>query len=117
MRDHFWAVRPLLLCVEKGWVVEILNSLCRWRWRLKEETAHHVFMRSPLATDGLDGTSCAAGAWISPTTLSEARLNGLSPRKSLDDNDSATLLNIAGALIHTGPTFTNINDFRAVLIE
>jgi glycerate 2-kinase len=68
-------------------------------------------------TDGLDGTSCAAGAWISPTTLSEARLNGLSPRKSLDDNDSATLLNIAGALIHTGPTFTNINDFRAVLIE
>lgn len=69
------------------------------------------------ATDGLDGTSDAAGAWISPTTIQSARLQGLKPRSSLDDNDSATLMSAVGTLVHTGPTLTNINDFRAILIE
>ncbi len=68
-------------------------------------------------TDGLDGTSGAAGAWFGPETLSRARSMGIDPRAHLDTNDSATLFDAIGGLIHTGPTFTNINDFRAILVE
>jgi glycerate 2-kinase len=67
-------------------------------------------------TDGLDGRANAAGAWIGPATLETATAQGISALHALDDNDSAALLDAAGSLIHTGPTFTNINDFRAVLI-
>jgi hydroxypyruvate reductase len=68
-------------------------------------------------TDGLDGRAGAAGAWIGPDTLARARALGLSPREHLDRNDSATLLGRVGSLVHTGPTHTNVNDFRALLIE
>jgi hydroxypyruvate reductase len=67
-------------------------------------------------TDGLDGRAGAAGAWMGPLTLLDASAGGLSPQKLLDNNDSATFLDAAQTLIHTGPTFTNINDFRAILI-
>jgi hydroxypyruvate reductase len=67
-------------------------------------------------TDGLDGTAQAAGAWLTPTCLQTARSKGISPQVSLDNNDSATLLESAGTMVHTGPTFTNINDFRAIVI-
>lgn len=68
-------------------------------------------------TDGLDGRAAAAGAWVEPRTLSDARAQGLHPRTLLDANDSATLLDRVGVLVHTGPTFTNINDFRAILVS
>lgn len=68
-------------------------------------------------TDGLDGSAGAAGAWLAPESLSLGRGLGLEPQAYLDDNDSATFLNQIGALVHTGATFTNINDFRAILIE
>jgi hydroxypyruvate reductase len=67
-------------------------------------------------TDGLDGRSGAAGAWLSPALYEQARAAGLDLRARLDDNDSATVFDRLGALVHTGPTHTNINDFRAVLI-
>jgi hydroxypyruvate reductase len=68
-------------------------------------------------TDGLDGRAGAAGAWIAPDTLARARAEGLAPRDMLDRNDSASLFDRLGALVHTGPTHTNVNDFRAILIE
>jgi hydroxypyruvate reductase len=68
-------------------------------------------------TDGLDGRAEAAGAWVSPGLLGQARALGLDPRQRLDANDSAAVFAAAGALLHTGPTFTNINDFRAMLVE
>ncbi len=68
-------------------------------------------------TDGLDGKAQAAGAWMDSTTLQNARARGLAPQVFLDANDSATLLNTAGTLVHTGPTFTNINDFRGMVIQ
>ena len=68
-------------------------------------------------TDGLDGASGAAGAWFGPDTLNRARSLGIDPRAHLDSNDSASLFDAIGGLIHTGPTFTNINDFRAILVE
>jgi glycerate 2-kinase len=68
-------------------------------------------------TDGLDGRAGAAGAWIAPDTLPRARAAALAPRDLLARNDSATLFDRVGALVHTGPTNTNVNDFRAILIE
>ncbi|MFV0333154.1 MAG: glycerate kinase [Tropicimonas sp.] len=68
-------------------------------------------------TDGIDGTEDAAGAIIGPETLAQARHAGLSPRDHLDRHDSYSLFDRCGALIRTGPTLTNVNDFRAILVR
>ncbi len=78
---------------------------------------HNSIYALSAGTDGLDGTANAAGAWLAPNTLNRAKALGCNALLSLDENDSATLLDKVNALIHTGPTFTNINDFRAILIE
>ena len=67
-------------------------------------------------TDGIDGTEDAAGALIGPDTLVQARAAGLDPRAILAAHDSYSLFDTIGALIRTGPTLTNVNDIRAVLI-
>lgn len=67
-------------------------------------------------TDGIDGTEDAAGALIAPDTLARARDAGLDPRAVLDGHDSYALFEATDTLIRTGPTLTNVNDFRAVLI-
>ena len=68
-------------------------------------------------TDGIDGTEDAAGACIGPNTLRRARAVGLDARRMLRDHDSYEFFERLGDLIVTGPTRTNVNDFRAVLIE
>lgn len=67
-------------------------------------------------TDGIDGTEDAAGAWVDPTTLSRAQSKGLAPADYLSAHDSYALFDRLGDLIKTGPTLTNVNDFRAILI-
>lgn len=67
-------------------------------------------------TDGIDGTEDAAGGIITPDTLARARSAGLDPRTFLTAHDSYTLFDGIGDLIRTGPTRTNVNDFRAILI-
>jgi hydroxypyruvate reductase len=67
-------------------------------------------------TDGIDGTEDAAGAFISPDTLSRASRLGLRARDFLSRHDSYTFFDCIGDLIRVGPTFTNVNDIRAVLI-
>jgi glycerate-2-kinase len=67
-------------------------------------------------TDGIDGTDDAAGAIVTPTTLARARAAGLDPRVVLDRHDSYGLFDAIGDLVRTGPTLTNVNDIRAVLI-
>ena len=67
-------------------------------------------------TDGIDGTDDAAGAIVAPDTLARARAAGLDPRAMLDGHDSYSLFDAIGDLIRTGPTLTNVNDIRAVLI-
>ena len=67
-------------------------------------------------TDGIDGTEDAAGAFVTPDTLARARAAGLDPRATLTGHDSYTLFAALGDLIKTGPTLTNINDIRAILI-
>ncbi len=67
-------------------------------------------------TDGIDGTEDAAGAIVTPDTLARARAAGLDPRAMLAAHDSYTLFAAVGDLIKTGPTLTNVNDIRAILI-
>ncbi|MDF2235001.1 glycerate kinase [Albimonas sp. CAU 1670] len=67
-------------------------------------------------TDGIDGTEDAAGAVVGPDTLARAREAGLDPRKVLSGHDSYSLFDALGDLVKTGPTLTNVNDFRAVLV-
>jgi glycerate 2-kinase len=68
-------------------------------------------------TDGIDGSEDNAGALIAPDTLSRAAQAGLDAKAMLADNDPYYLFAGIGDLLVTGPTLTNVNDFRAVLIE
>jgi len=67
-------------------------------------------------TDGIDGSEDNAGAWITPDTLARARAAGLNPRAMLDGHDAYSLFVATNDLLVTGPTYTNVNDFRAVLV-
>ena len=67
-------------------------------------------------TDGVDGIEETAGALLTPDTLERARALGLQATASLDENDGHGFFGALGDAVVTGPTLTNINDFRAVLI-
>ncbi len=67
-------------------------------------------------TDGIDGTEDNAGAVLSPDSLARAAALGLNPRALLADNDGYAFFAALGDLVVTGPTRTNVNDFRAILI-
>ena len=68
-------------------------------------------------TDGVDGQEEIAGAVIAPDTLARAWSLGLKPRDSLADNDGHGFFEALGDGVVTGPTLTNVNDFRAILIN
>ena len=68
-------------------------------------------------TDGIDGTDAAAGAIVTPDTLSRARSLGLDPAHHLRTNNAYRFFEGLGDLVVTGPTRTNVNDFRAILID
>lgn len=68
-------------------------------------------------TDGLDGMDDIAGAIVTPDTLERARAAGLDPRAMLAGHDSHTLFDRIADAIRTGPTLTNVNDVRAILID
>ena len=67
-------------------------------------------------TDGVDGMEEIAGALIAPDTLARAWAMGMPPRKRLDDNDGHGFFEALNDQVVTGPTLTNVNDFRAILI-
>lgn len=67
-------------------------------------------------TDGIDGADLAAGAIISPDSLRRAAALGWDPRRVLDGNDAHSLFAALGDQVITGPTLTNVNDFRAIVI-
>lgn len=67
-------------------------------------------------TDGIDGSEDNAGAIVGPTTLARARALGVSAEAMLDAHDSYRYFEMLGDLVVTGPTHTNVNDFRAILI-
>jgi hydroxypyruvate reductase len=67
-------------------------------------------------TDGVDGAAEVAGAIIGPDTLDAARAAGSDPAGSLDRNDAHSFFAAIGGQVTTGPTLTNVNDFRAILV-
>jgi hydroxypyruvate reductase len=67
-------------------------------------------------TDGVDGAEDIAGAIFAPDTLARARAKGRDPQAMLDDNDAHSFFEMLGDSLVTGPTRTNVNDFRATLM-
>jgi glycerate 2-kinase len=68
-------------------------------------------------TDGIDGTSDAAGAFVTPDTLARATAMGLDAGKALREHDSGSVFSALGDALVTGPTRTNVSDFRAILVR
>ena len=75
-------------------------------------TAHAI----ACDTDGIDGSEDNAGAVLAPDSLERASKLGLGARKLLDNNDAYGFFSALGDLVVTGPTRTNVNDYRAILI-
>jgi len=67
-------------------------------------------------TDGVDGMEEIAGAYLAPDSLERARKSGINPLESLANNDGHGFFSALGDSVITGPTLTNVNDFRAILI-
>ncbi len=67
-------------------------------------------------TDGIDGVEDNAGAIVTPDSLARAQAQGIKAQDHLDRNDAYRFFEALGDLVITGPTFTNVNDFRAMLI-
>jgi len=72
-------------------------------------------------TDGTDGgagdASDPAGAIVDGDTVARAKVLGLDPAAFLADNDSTGFFGALNGLLTTGPTFTNVNDFRAIVVD
>ena len=67
-------------------------------------------------TDGIDGNGENAGAFITPDTLKKAASNSINAQNYLRHNNSAAFFQKINDMFITGPTHTNVNDFRAILI-
>jgi hydroxypyruvate reductase len=68
-------------------------------------------------TDGIDGSEKNAGAWFTPEIRQAADNQGLMPAKSLSQHDCYSFFAQLDALVETGPTLTNVNDFRIILLN
>lgn len=68
-------------------------------------------------TDGIDGAESNAGAIVAPDTLARARSAGLDAKRMLANNDGFGFFSALGDLVVTGPTRTNVNDYRIVLVQ
>lgn len=90
---------------------EYLLSLC---WHLQGQTGISALA---IDTDGIDGSENNAGASINATTLQRAAQLGMSAQNYLDNNDAYSFFAALDDLIITGATRTNVNDFRAILVE
>ena len=86
-----------------------------WAWP-SVSTAGRDIHALAADTDGIDGSEDNAGAFVTPDTLARAAAAGLDPREMLVGNDAYTLFALLDDLLVTGPTLTNVNDFRAILV-
>jgi len=82
---------------------------------MEMEGENFIFLS--MDTDGTDGPTDAAGALIDGETLRRIKEKGMDPIELLDNNDSYTALSISGDLLVTGPTGTNVNDLRVLVLE
>jgi hydroxypyruvate reductase len=67
-------------------------------------------------TDGIDGSEDNAGAWLGPDTVARAAAAGVPARAALDAHDAYGFFAAGGGLVVTGPTRTNVNDYRVILV-
>ncbi|MEL0214874.1 MAG: glycerate kinase [Burkholderiaceae bacterium] len=67
-------------------------------------------------TDGIDGVSPHAGVYFTPTSIQDIISMGVNPKKCLENNDALGVFEPLKNVITTGPTLTNVNDFRGILI-
>ena len=67
-------------------------------------------------TDGIDGVSPHAGVYFTPTSIQDSISMGINPKKCLENNDALGVFEPLKNVITTGPTLTNVNDFRGILI-
>ena len=81
---------------------------------LQGEPGVHVLAAD---TDGIDGIEDNAGAIVTPSSLARAQAMGMKAAEFLDRNDAYNFFKPLGDLVTPGPTFTNVNDFRAILIS
>ncbi|MGQ9800055.1 MAG: glycerate kinase type-2 family protein [Candidatus Saccharicenans sp.] len=89
-------------------LVEILDR--------KQDFEDFDWLVMSLATDGRDGPTDSAGAWIGPESLERVKRLSLSPQSYLENNDSYHFFEEAGGLLKTGPTGTNVMDLRLFLL-
>jgi hydroxypyruvate reductase len=68
-------------------------------------------------TDGIDGSENNAGAVMTPDSARRALALGLAPKRMLADNDGHGFFSALGDLVTTGPTRTNVNDYRVILVR
>jgi glycerate 2-kinase len=68
-------------------------------------------------TDGIDGSEDNAGAVLAPGALADARGAGLDPQRLARNNDAYSFFQVLGDLVITGPTRTNVNDYRVILVQ
>ena len=117
-----WPVLSLLIWFSLGGAALVLAAgnarpqLARWlalAIALDGQPGTHAIA---CDTDGIDGAAEVAGALVAPDTLARARAAGMDPRARLDDNDAHGFFAALGDQVVTGPTLTNVNDFRALLI-
>ncbi|MCG5238271.1 glycerate kinase [Azospirillum doebereinerae] len=78
---------------------------------------HPGIFAAAFDTDGIDGTEDNAGALLRPDTLARAAALGLDAKAYLADNDGYSFFKALGDLVVTGPTRTNVNDFRVIVVE
>jgi hydroxypyruvate reductase len=83
----------------------------------KELSEHPRIWAIAADTDGIDGVEANAGAVVLPQTLDKAKQQGLNISAYLSAHDSYSFFEAIGDLVVTGPTYTNVNDFRAILIK
>ncbi|MFN6953700.1 MAG: glycerate kinase [Acetobacteraceae bacterium] len=127
VHDHGQPAPPPLLLLSGGETTVTIradapgrggrNTECLLGFALALERAGGPPIHALMAdTDGVDGAGPNAGAWCGPATLAAARAAGLDPAASLMQHDSAAVFAAAGTLVETGPTLTNVNDLRAILV-
>jgi glycerate 2-kinase len=80
------------------------------------EGAHNIWAMA-ADTDGIDGSEDNAGVLLDSQTLARARNAGIDPVQALAANNAYGVFEASGGLFKTGPTHTNVNDFRAMLIH
>ena len=90
---------------------------CEYLLALAIETEGENVYAIAADTDGIDGNQNNAGAVVTPTTIKRAKKMGMNPKNYLESHDSFTFFQKLGDLVTTGPTRTNVNDFRLILIN